>query len=79
MHKSEPEQNEFEKRITAGFKLRDGILYRIIKGQNLFVAPKSVRKGLTITVHVLSGHFAVDRTIEKLQKDFWFANMRRYV
>lgn len=73
------ERNKRENGIVSGFKLRDGILYRNVQGKDLFVVPKSMRKGLVIAAHELSGHFAVDRTVQKLQKDFWFAKMRRYV
>jgi len=73
------ERNKKENGIISGFKLRDGILYQNVQGRDLFVAPITMRKGLVIAAHELSGHFAVDYTIQKLQKDFWFAKMRRYV
>lgn len=38
-----------------------------------------MRKGLTIVARDFAGHFGVDRTITRLQKDFWFENMRKYV
>lgn len=72
-------RNKRENGIVNGFKLQYGILYRTVKGRELFVVPKSMRKGLVIAAHDLSGHFAVDRTIQRLQKDYWFANMKRYV
>lgn len=55
------------------------IIYRIVNDEDLFVAPKTMRKELTIAAHDLAGNFAADYTVEKLQKDFWFDNMRRYV
>lgn len=73
------ERNKREKESANGYILHDGILYRSVKRKDLFVVPKVMRNGLTIVAHDLAGHFAVDRTIEKLQKDFWFSNMKRYV
>jgi len=75
----EGERSKGERGIVSGFKLQNGILYRTVKGRDLFVVPRSMRKGLVIAAHELSGYFAVDRTIQKLQKDYWFANMKKYV
>lgn len=75
----ERERNKGEKGTVSGFKLRNGILYRTVKRRDLFVVPKSMRKGLVIAAHNLAGHFAVDRTIQKIQKDYWLPNMKRYI
>lgn len=79
MKNNATERSKHERGLVEGFKLGDGILYRTVRDKDLFVAPKTMRKGLTIAAHDLAGHFGVDRTITRLQKDFWFANIRRYV
>jgi len=38
-----------------------------------------MRKSLLVTAHDLSGHPAVDGTMNNLLQDFWFADMKRYV
>ncbi|GBN32766.1 Transposon Tf2-8 polyprotein [Araneus ventricosus] len=45
----------------------------------LFVIPKSMRKSIVVNFHDLMGHFAVDKTVSKIKKLYWFPYMKRYV
>lgn len=38
-----------------------------------------MRKGIVIMAHDLSGHRAIDQTINKIREDYWFVRMKRYV
>lgn len=65
------------------YKLYNNLLYRkvhINKHQILrWMVPKSMRKGIVIKYHDLSGHFALDRTVSKISEKYYFPGMRRYV
>lgn len=41
--------------------------------------PTTVRWGLVRTVHDDAKHFVVDKTLDRLQRFYWFPKMRRYV
>lgn len=65
------------------YLLKDNLLYRVVKeGDNvkyLWEVPSSMRKSIVVKYHDLSGHFAVDRTVAKIQERYYFPKMRRYV
>lgn len=79
LQKEEFNRTKYEKSLIQNFKLRNGILYREVKGRELFVVPRAMRKGITIAAHDHGGHFALDRTVIKIMEDYWFLQLRRYV
>lgn len=52
-----------EKAIVNHYVLEDGLLYRKHHEKLLFVMPKSMWKGLTVTAHDLSGHPSIEMTV----------------
>lgn len=70
MKKNFKERSRYEKGLLERFKLRDGILYRTLRDKDLFVAPKTMQKGLTIAAHDLAGHFGVDCTMHDYKRIF---------
>ncbi|UYV70924.1 hypothetical protein LAZ67_8001121, partial [Cordylochernes scorpioides] len=62
---------------------KGGRLFRMVKNgeeeRALYVIPKSMRKSLVVKFHDLMGHFAVDRTVNKIKELYWSPSMKRYV
>lgn len=73
------DRSKYERSLVSGFKLSDGVLYRIHGNRDLFVIPKYMRKGVVIIAHDMAGHRALEQTIRKIMEDYWFARMKRYV
>jgi len=63
----------------VNYEVINGILHRRYVGRLPLVVPKQMRKGIVIAAHDYGGHFALDRTVAKISKDFWFSQLRRYV
>ncbi|UYV70994.1 hypothetical protein LAZ67_8001358, partial [Cordylochernes scorpioides] len=65
------------------YSYKGGRLFRMVKNgeeeRALYVIPKSMRKSLVVKFHDLIGHFAVDRTVNKIKELYWFPSMKRYV
>lgn len=79
----ESERSYNEEKLIQGYTLKKGLSYKEIMVDNvrrkLWVVPKSMRKSLVVRFHDLEGHFAVERTVRKKLKSYYFARMRRYV
>lgn len=58
------------------YEVHDCVLYRKHDGRLLLVVPKIMRKGIVIGAHDYGGHFALDRTVAKITKDYWFSGLR---
>jgi len=70
------------KQVSGGlvnYEVINGILHLRYDGRLLLVVPKPMRKVIVIAAHDHGGHFALDRTVAKICKDFWFSQLRRYV
>ncbi|UYV73134.1 hypothetical protein LAZ67_10001919 [Cordylochernes scorpioides] len=63
------------------YSYKGGRLFRMVKNgeeeRALYVIPKSMRKSLVVKFHDLMGHFAVDRTVNKIKELYWFPSMKR--
>lgn len=75
--------NESVDQKLCDYELRNGILYRRVqvKGElrSLWMVPNAMRKAIVIKFHDQMGHFAVDRTVDKILEQYYFPSMRRYV
>lgn len=64
------------------YKMYNNMLYRRINEKNIqllrWMVPKNIRKGIVMKYH-LSGYFALERTVAKIHKKYYFPGMRRYV
>ncbi|UYV67847.1 hypothetical protein LAZ67_5002219 [Cordylochernes scorpioides] len=65
------------------YSYKGGRLFRVVKNgeeeRALYVIPTSMRKSLVVKLPDLMGHFAVDRTVNKIEELYWFPSMKRYV
>lgn len=65
--------------IKNNYIVKNNRLYRQVKDQLKWVVPKSARFQLCKLNHDDIGHFSVEKTLSKIQKDFWFPKMRRFI
>ena len=68
-----------EHKIHGEYKIEGGKLMKIVNGENKIYVPKRHRSQLVRTYHDKMGHFAVSKTLNKIQEEFWFPAMRKYV
>lgn len=72
-----------ESALVKEYVLESGLLYKKVEVnkivRKLWVVPNSMRKGIVVRFHDLSGHFSVDRTFGKIMESYYFPRMRRYV
>jgi len=83
--KLSPEQRTVEQtNLIKPFILKNNKLYRLCKDKEgaekeLWVVPICMRKSIVMKNHDLAGHGAVDRTVTKIQENYYFPKMRRYL
>lgn len=67
----------------SDYILRNDILYKkvLVKGEEclLWMVPNAMRKAIVTKFDDQMGHFAVDRTVDKILKQYYFLAIRRYV
>lgn len=56
-----------------------GRVYRKVNQKKCLVIPQNVRWRITKACHDDVGHFGLEKTLGRLQRDFWFPRMRCYV
>lgn len=70
---------EYEKYVYRQYALRDGRIYRITARGLQWVVPRGMRHQIVRTAHDDLGHFATEKTLQRLCKQYWFPRMRQYV
>lgn len=65
--------------LLSKYKLKGRKLYRITPEGDRWVVPKGVRWQIVKLNHDDIGHFAVDKTLERIKATYWFAKMRSFV
>lgn len=60
------------------FKMKAGIMYKTINGNDLLVVPKVMEKEIITNAHNF-GHFAVQKTLHSVQQNFWIPHLERKV
>lgn len=65
--------------IKKNFKLKNGRLFRVTVDGDRWVVPKGVRWQVVKQNHDDIGHFAVDKTLERVKLHYWFPKMRRFI
>lgn len=77
------ERTKAENGEVESYILKNKILYKIAKKHDeenhLYVVPATMRKSILIKYHDLDGHGGLDRTLEKIQRYYYFPGMRKYV
>lgn len=61
------------------YRLRDGLLYRILPEGDRVVVPSSLQNMLIEEYHDHTGHLGVGRTLGRLSARYWFPHMARKV
>lgn len=67
------------KAIFNEYNLRKGVVYKRTEVGNRAVLPKCCRWQILRYNHDDIGHFAFDKTFERIASIFWFPKMRKYV
>lgn len=65
--------------IKSNFKLKNDKLFRITPDGNRWVVPKGVRWQILKQNHDDIGHFAFEKTLEKITSNYWFPKMRKFI
>lgn len=65
--------------IKQNFVLKNNRLYRKVGEDLKWVVPKSARWQICQRNHDDIGHFSVEKTLEKIKKDFWFSKMKKFI
>lgn len=60
------------------FKLKGGILFKLIKGNDLLVVPKLMEREIISEAHGV-GHFASQKTIHSIEQQFWIPHLESLV
>ncbi|CAF4373249.1 unnamed protein product [Rotaria sp. Silwood2] len=80
--------NNLKRNPNISFDLKDGILYKLQSNyhektkRTLIYIPSSMITSLLVSYHdnpLIGGHFAVRRTLNKIQQQFWWPNMKQSV
>lgn len=72
-------QHQQEKQVKKEYALHKNKLYKIINNEHKYVVPKTARWRIIQFCHDNCGHFGTEKTIQRIQRHFWFPKMRKYV
>lgn len=83
LDKPEHERTKYDKSEVRDYKLRQGILYKVVnrggRELELYVVPAQMRKALAIKYHDLGSHFGIDKVMARMQNCYYFPKMRTYL
>lgn len=65
--------------IKQNYILKNNRLYKKHNDTLKWVVPKCARFQLCKLNHDEIGHFSIEKTLNKIQKDFWFPKMKRFI
>ncbi|XP_065358763.1 uncharacterized protein LOC135952674 [Calliphora vicina] len=68
-----------KEQLNREYSLINRRLYRKEEGKVKFVVPKCVRWRVVKSCHDDVGHFGLEKTIQRIQQNFWFPKIRKYV
>ncbi|CAB3252767.1 unnamed protein product [Arctia plantaginis] len=67
------------KDIVTNFVVKNDKIYRRVGDQLKWVVPKGARWRICQLNHDESGHFAYDKTLDKIEHDYWFPKMNKFI
>lgn len=67
------------KDIKNNYVIKDDKLYRRVGSKLKWVVPHGARWRICQLNHDEAGHFSFEKTIEKINADYWFPKMKRFV
>jgi len=56
------------------FKLKAGLVYKVVQGTDLLAIPKSLEREIITEAHN-AGHFAVQKTMHAIQQSYWIPHL----
>lgn len=74
-----PDADEEVKDIKQHYVIKNHKVYRKVDDRLCLVVPRSARLQICKTNHDNIGHLGERKTLEKIQSQFWFPKMRRFV
>jgi transposase InsO family protein len=73
-------RNNDTKQYFLEFQLKNDKIYRKLPdGKNLWLVPKTARWQILRLCHDKAGHPGIEYTMHRIQQNYWFAKMRRFV
>lgn len=67
------------KDVRNNYVLKDGKIYRKVGTELKWAVPRDARWKVCQLCHDESGHFAFEKTLEKMRRDYWFPRMTQFV
>lgn len=72
-------QESLENEESSEYELRDGLVYKKMKGQLLFYVPSVMEHSILYSYHNDMGHVGVGKTLELILRTYWFPKLRSKV
>lgn len=72
-------KKELEINQNKYYELSNGLVYRKTKDKSLFYVPKTMENNVIIASHNEVGHQATHKTVEYINRVYWFPDMRNKV
>ncbi|KAL0894096.1 hypothetical protein ABMA27_014141 [Loxostege sticticalis] len=66
------------KDIRVNYELKDGKIYRKVNGELRWAVPRDARWKIMQQCHDEAGHFAYEKTLEKVRRDYWFPKLAQF-
>lgn len=66
------------KEVRSNYELKDGKIFRKTDSGLRWAVPKDARWKICQQCHDEAGHFSVEKTLEKMQRDYWFPKMAQF-
>jgi len=66
------------KQYFEKYVLKGGVVFRKTDKGNKWVVPRMARFNVVKLCHDDQGHFALDKTLEKIRENYWFKGMRKF-
>lgn len=72
--------NNETKQYFKEYELKNEKVYRKLKnGTKSWVVPKAARMQICRLCHDDAGHLSIEKTLQRIQQNYWFASMRSFV
>lgn len=68
-----------EEQIKLDFALKDNRVFRKVRKDLKWAVPRAARRNIVRLCHDEMGHVGEAKTLDKLESEYWFPSMRRYV
>lgn len=59
--------------------IKNGVLHKTCEGKDLIVVPKAMQDDIIRKCHEDNGHFAVKKTQEVVEREFWISNVKKKI